>query len=247
MAAAVLSAEFVLHVRCLGAFALRAGGEWTGGPAFRHGRELLQYLVSYRRSAASRDALVGAFWPTLDAQTGAHRLHIAVAGARRTLRALCPNNEGIRCSGGAYAWDPAVRIDTDADQVLAASRGASTEAMRHAATLYAGEYLAGEQAEWMYPLRLRFANAYATILERLAEEAIARQDYVEGLDYGLRLVETDRAHEGATRLVMRCFAASGRRGAALAAYTALEAYLQHHLALKPSARTYQLRERIIEG
>ena len=247
MVTGVLSTELVLQVRCLGAFALRADGEWTSGPAFRHGRELLQYLVSYPRSAASRDALIGAFWPALDVQTAAHRLHIAVTGARATLRSILPEREAIRCCGGAYAWDPALRIDSDADRLLAAARGASTEAMKDAVALYAGEYLAGEEAEWMFPLRLRCASAYAILLERLAEEAVARKDYVEALDYALRLVESDRAHEGATRLAMNCFAAAGRRGAALATYDALEVYLKHHLALKPSARTAELRERIVEG
>ncbi len=243
----MLTAEVVLQLRCLGSFAIRADGDWTSGPAFRHGRELLQYLVSYPRSAASRDVLIGAFWPTLDVQTAAHRLHIAVAGARGALRALCPEVDGIRCTGSAYAWNPVVHIDSDAEHLLAASRGSSIDAMKSAAELYAGEYLAGEEAEWMYPLRLRCANAYATILERLSEDAIEREDYVEGLDYGLRLLETDRAHEGAARLVMHSFAASGRRGAALAAYDSLAAYLRHHLALKPCAQTDQLRSSIVNG
>ncbi len=243
----MLSTEVVLQVRCLGAFAVRTEGEWTSGPAFRRGRELLQFFVSYPRAAASRDTLIGTFWPALDVETAAHRLHIAVAGARGVLRELAPELEGIRCSGSAYAWDPAIRVDSDAERLLAAARGASAEAMKAAVALYAGEYLAGEEAEWMYPLRLRCANAYAIILERLAESALARDDYAEALDYGLRLLETDRAHEGATRLVMRSLAASGRRGAALAAYGALAEYLKHHLALKPSRPTEQLRASIMEG
>jgi len=203
--------------------------------------------VSYPRAAASRDVLIGIFWPTLDVQTAAHRLHIAVAGARAAIRELCPEVDGLRCAGSAYGWNSVVRIDCDVDHLLAASRSRSLDAMKEAAALYAGEYLAGEDAEWMYPLRLRCANAYATILERLSESAMGREDYLEALDYGLRLLETDRAHEGATELVMRSFAASGRRGAALAAYDALAAYLQHHLALKPCARMNQLRNSIIDG
>ena len=234
----------MLHVRCLGTFSLGSDDTWIAAPPFKRGREFLQYLVSYWRSAASREALVNAFWPTLDVQTAAHRLHLAVAGARAALRKLSPPLDGIRCLGGAYAWDPAIAIESDLEGLLAASRDASIQELQRAAATYGGEFLAGDVAEWMYPLRIRCANAYAVILERLAEDALARGDAAEALDYALRLVAEDRAHEGGTRLVMRSFVASGRRGAALAAYEALASYLDHHLALRPSSQTVELRRTI---
>lgn len=235
----------VLRVRCLGAFAFRGAGEWLHGPAFKRGREFIQYLISYPRAALSRDTLANVFWPDLDAGVASHRLHLAVAGARAALREVLPDIEGIRYCGGAYAWNTLVRLESDAQVLQAASRSDSLEEMRAAAALYNGEYLAGENAEWIYPLRIRYANAYELILERLAERALGRQDYVEALEYALRLVEVDRAHEGATRLVMRSFAALGRRAAALDAYNELAAYLHHHLAINPSRRSIQLREAIV--
>ncbi len=242
----VLSTRPVLQVRCLGSFSLGSGGSWTAGPAFKRGREFLEYLVSYPRSAASHETLVSAFWPALGVQAAAHRLHLAVAGARAALRGLSPEIDGIRCSGRAYAWDPAIPIESDSEMLLAASRGHSVEEMKRAASLYCGEYLAGEDAEWMYPLRVRCANAHAVILERLSEGELAAGNAVEALEYALRLAEVDPAHEGATRLAMSSFAAMGRRGAALAKYDALAAYLQHHLALRPSAKTTELRAKIAE-
>jgi DNA-binding SARP family transcriptional activator len=240
-------ADAVLHARCLGAFAFRGTGPWFNGPTFKRGGEFLQYLVSYPRAGASRNVLASTFWPDLGADVAAHRLHLAVAGARAALREVFPHIEGIRYCGGVYAWNAFVRVESDAEALQAASRGDSIEAMHAATALYNGEYLAGEHAEWMYPLRIRYANAYEVILERLAERAIAREDYQEALEYALRLVEADRAHEGATRLVMRSLAAVGRRGAALEAYDQLAAYLHHHLTLKPSTQTLQLRETIVAG
>jgi DNA-binding SARP family transcriptional activator len=38
-------------------------------------------------------------------------------------------------------------------------------------------------------------------------------------------------------MVMRCFAALGRRGRVLAEYEALRAYLRKHLGLEPTAET----------
>ncbi len=243
----MLLAESMLRVRCLGAFSFRADSVWSSGPAFKRGREFLQYFVSYPRTAASREVLVSAFWPMLDAETASHRLHMAAAGARAALRALSPHVDGIRCHGGAYAWDPAIAIESDSQSLLAASRGTSVEDMEAAAASYAGDYLAGEEAEWIYPLRVRCANAYAMILERLAEHDIARRNWSSALEYALRLLEADRAHEGGARLAMRAFVAMGRRGAALAVYDALASYLRHHLTLSPSAQTCALRASILAG
>jgi DNA-binding SARP family transcriptional activator len=202
--------------------------------------------VSYPRAAVARDSLAGMFWPDLEADTAAHRLHLAVAGARAALRKAVPGIEGICYCGGAYAWSTLMHVESDAQRLQVASLSGSVDDMRTAAALYDGEYLAGEKAEWMYPLRIRYANAYAIILERLAENAISRAQYGEALEYALRLVEVDRAHEGATRQLMRSFAAIGRRGAALEAYDALAAYLQQHLGITPSAETTQLRDAIVE-
>lgn len=241
----MLLAESVLRVRCLGTFSFCAEGAWSCGPAFKRGREFLQYFVSYPRATASREVLVGAFWPELDVSAALHRLHIAAAGARAALRSLSPMIDGIRCHGGAYAWNPAIHIDSDAELLLAASRASSMEDMQKAVSLYAGDYLAGEEAEWIYPLRVRCANAYAIVLERLAENASERRDWQGALEYALRLIEADRAHEGATRLAMRALGAMGRRGAALAVYDALSLYLHHHLMLEPSAATREVRVAII--
>lgn len=91
----VLAANRVLHVRCLGAFAIRGAGEWLPGPTFKRGREFIQYLISYPRASVSRDALANIFWPDLDSDVATHRLHLAVAGARAALREVLPDVDKI--------------------------------------------------------------------------------------------------------------------------------------------------------
>lgn len=243
----MLTACTILRVRCLGTFALSAGGEWYSGSAFKRGRELLQYLVSYPRVQASRDTLAEALWPQQDGDGIAHRLHLAVSGARAALRTVLPDADAIRCSGGSYGWDEGILIESDVDQLLRANRAGTREAMESGVALYTGEFLAGQSAEWMYPLRLRSTNAYVTMLERLAEAALAEHDYSCALEWASRLVEIDRAHEGATRLLMRALEASGRRGAALLQFDELARYLQRYLAIEPSGRTVALRAEILRG
>lgn len=242
-----MKTEAKLHVRCLGTFAFRGDGVWKKGPTFKRGRELLQYLATYSRAAVSRDTLAEVFWPELDADTVRHRLHLAVAGARAALRAAVPEIDPIRCAGGSYAWHPALCVETDYDAFFACQREGTLDAMRRGVALYAGDYCAGESAEWMYALRVRAQSAYVTMLERLAADAIGRDDPATALEYGLQLVEADRGHEGAARLVMRAFAAVGRRAAALDAYDALCRWLRRHLNVAPARATTELREEIAAG
>ncbi len=237
----------VLQVRCLGAFAFGASGAWYGGPAFKSGREFLQYLLSYHRFAIPKQTLADAFWPELDADAVIHRLHLAVSGARAALREVFPQIDAIRCCAGSYGLHPGILIDSDMDVLLDVSRDGSIASMEAAVGRYSGGYMAGERAEWMYPLRIRCANAYIGILERLADTAAHNHDIAKALEYAMRLVEIDRAHEGATRTVMRLLAQSGRRGAALNQFDDLARYLKRHLAIEPSAQTRALRDEIVRG
>jgi DNA-binding SARP family transcriptional activator len=240
----MLTANFVLQVRSLGTFAYKGDGRWQNGPSFKRGRELLQYLVSYPRTV-SRETLADAFWPELDGASFRHRLHIAVTGARAALRDALPDVDGLRCLSGSYGWHPAIQVDSDLNQFLNAYRSSERSSMESAIGLYNGEYLTGENAEWIYPLRVRCANAYVVMLERLAEMAAAEGDHGRALEYALRLIEADRAHEGATRLMMTSLAATGRRCAALAEYDALAKYLDKRLGMKPSEQTTAVRDRVI--
>jgi DNA-binding SARP family transcriptional activator len=238
-------ASATVEVRFFGTFMFRSNGAWTSGPALKRGREFLQYLWCRPHGVAARDALIEALWPEISPESVTHRLHLAVSGARAALRSVIPAADVIRCNGVGYEWNPAIAIASDVDALLAATRHDDDATMERAVELYRGEFLAGESAEWIDPMRVHCTNAYVTILERLAERSFDHDDLPRALDYASLLVRTDRAHEGATRLLMRALSASGRRGAALTEFSMLAVYLQKHLGLEPSAPTRALRDAII--
>jgi DNA-binding SARP family transcriptional activator len=238
-------AERALDVRLLGEFAIRVGDRWEPGPPPMRGRCLIQYLAVHRTGVTPRERLAEAIWPELDGDTATHRLHIAVSGARAYLRRALHGIDAIRCVHGGYAWSPDVVVSTDVETFLEAARGERPEELQRAKSLYGGELLASEAAEWIEPLRVRCAAAYVSVVERLAEHAISYGEYGAALALGLELVAFDRGHEGASRLVMRCFAALGRRGRALAEYEALRAHLRKHLGLEPAPETRQLIRAVV--
>ena len=236
-----------LTVHCLGSFGYRGDGAWQFGPAFKHGREFLEYMTTYPRAAAPYTTLEDAFWPGRENDTTRHRLHVAATGARAALREALPSVNAIRVLAGAYAWHPTVRIESDYHQLLACYDEGTVDAMKRGIALYQGEFCAGENAEWMCALRARAAAAYITMLQKLAEDALAHGDNPSVVRYALQLVEADRGHEGATRLVMQAFAEMGCRGVALEKYEQLRRWLHLHLGVEPSAITRALLHELMAG
>ena len=84
-----------LEFRFLGQFSIRGPGGWQAGPSLKKGGELLQYLGIYPRRIATKDELAAAFWPELDPEAVAHRLHLAASGARGYLRRMLGASDAI--------------------------------------------------------------------------------------------------------------------------------------------------------
>lgn len=233
--------------RCLGTFSFSACDGWREGPSRARGRALLQYLVSHSRSAIPRTALIEALWPDCELEQCAHRLHLAVSGARLALRDKDHRLNPIVHRDDSYAWHPSIRVVADTDRFVACYNDGTPEAMAEGVEIYAGPFLAGESGDWLLPLRTRYEHMYVTMLERLALTAAQRSDYAGGTGYALRAVAVDPAHEGAVRIAMLCLAKSGRRAAALAEYENLNRYLQRWLSVGPMAETTALHDSIRSG
>lgn len=236
-----------LVVRCFGSFRVLGNAGWEPGPPLKKGRELLAYLVTHPRSVVAKDKLIDAFWPGVSGDEGAHRVHLAVSGARCSLRSLLPGIETIQSYGGAYALNPTLDVESDVDAFLAHANAVTIPSLQAGVALYRGEFLAGDRGDWIEPMRIRCSSSYLEMLMRLANDAAERHDYGCAIEYGLRVMENDPGHEAGARGVMRAFAAIGRRSAALLHYEGLRSYLERHLAVSPADETTRLCAEIRRG
>jgi DNA-binding SARP family transcriptional activator len=234
-----------LHFRMLGSFAVGCGDTWHPGPPPKKGREFIQYLAAYPRRVATVEELAEAFWPDCTDDVR-HRIHLASSGARSFLRRLLNGVDALRYTSGGYVWDPGVEIESDAEQFLERSRSGTVADYRAAVELYRGEFLAGETADWLQPMRVRLATERASGLAALAERAYGDGDYARALSFGLELVGAERGHESGTRLVMRSFAGLGHRARALEQYARLKQYLERQIGVEPAAETAQLARDVVQ-
>jgi DNA-binding SARP family transcriptional activator len=236
-----------LRFRCLGQFQLLSDPGRGIAASRKGGREFLQYLVAHPHAAVARETLIDAFWPDADVDSAAHRLHVAASGARAALRAVSTGVDPIWCSSIGYGWHRAIEIRTDVERFDECYRVGSLESFDEGARIYSGDYFAGETADWIVRLRLGYMHKLVTMLDQLAHDALARNAHRSAVEYASRLIAIDRAHEEATRVMMRCLAKTGQRTLAIAEYGLLRDYLNRYLGVDPTAETMQLRDCIARG
>lgn len=234
---AVALRQPTLRVRCLGPFAINGVSGFNLFPSFKKGRELVEYLALHSTPFVPRERLLETFWPGDHGDHLEHRLHLAASGARTVLRSILGGFDAITCIGGGYGWSESVTIESDLRRFFESAKGRDVASARAGIELYGGDFLAGERADWISAMRAACASHYLAMLECVALDEFATDNFQTALDYALQVTAVDRGHEPAARLIMRCYAALGQRSAARAEYEALTKFLALELGVKPSLET----------
>lgn len=216
-------ARQAVRIRFLGDFELTVNGapvrRWRAGKA----RGLFQYLVIHRGQTLTRDRLYEVLWPGSDRSAGGSSLKVAAHALRRVLDAHPDSSDesGIRLHyrDFGYVLDIAeLWSDVDRFQELvhgglraagAGDRGAARERLRSAVALYAGEFLRGEDADWVVEQREYLRSLALRALDVLRADAVERDDFPDLIEICRRTLGIDRHHEETYRALM---AAHGRRG-----------------------------------
>jgi len=248
------SAPLRVEARLLGQFEVLVRGEpvqhWRGN----RGRMLLAFLLLHRSRPLTRDELGGAFWP--DAAPGAvrNRLHVALYGLRKDLRALTDHpivvhgQRGFSIHPGIDLW-----LDTEEfDKALTATRrqlpgsdGGALARYETAVELYRGELLEDTPfEEWALLRREQLRLQYLEALDEVARLRFAAGRYADCLDACRRLVPGDLCREEIHRLMMRCYTRLNQPHLAVRQYNQCERQLRDDLGIEPADATQELYERI---
>jgi len=151
---------------------------------------------------------------------------------------VCPN---AALSVDAYQLEAAwALLDSHPDTADIARASA-------AAKLYGGELLDGWYQDWCLVEREHYRALYISLLERLLEHSIARRELAAGLAYGLKLLRLEPSREQSHRNLMRLYALSGDRGAALNQLERCRVVLEREFGVGPGGSTLALANRIRAG
>ena len=206
-----------------------------------------------------RDTLAALLWPEYD------QPH-ARATLRRTLSALTRALEGeylsVERETIALPANAGLRVDMgEFHRSLAECQThghaasdicpACLEPLSAAAALYRDDFMAGFSLrdspawdDWQYFQRETLRRELASVLERLTRAYIALGRYADGIAHARRWLALDPLHEPAHRYLMRLYAWSGQRAAALRQYEACARALDQELGVTPLEATTRLYEAI---
>jgi DNA-binding SARP family transcriptional activator len=237
-----------LKIFLLGGFRAEAESRPRITVARKKGQALLALLALRPGSGYPREALTALLWPESSDEEARHSLRQELHELRRALAAT--KTRALIVEGERVALDPdAVEVDVVKFERLAAD--ASPEALKRAAALYDGDLLVGvgvrESAfeDHLRAERERLRARATGVFTRLLEYQTQRKLVEPAIETALRLLAMDATQEAVHRSVMKLYASTGRRAAALRQYQECVAVLQRELDVEPEPATRQLYRDIL--
>ncbi len=114
-----------------------------------------------------------------------------------------------------------------------------------AVALYRGDLLEGWYSDWCLFERERLQNMWLAMLDKLMSYCEATRQYEAGVAYSTRVLRADRAREQTHRRLMRMAYLAGDRTGALRQYERCVQALEEELDVRPSRRTEELHQQIL--
>ena len=203
----------------------------------RKGLWLLALLALRQGRTVERDWIVGTLWPESSESQGLYNLRQNLSILRHAL-----DSEGARlCTPTRHTL--ALDVTGAHIDVLtfdAAVKQGDIVSLQNAAALYRGPLLEGCAQEWALPERTAREQAYLSVLERLAEQAITDDDAPAAIGYMRQAIGVSPLQESAHRILMQAFAAAGDYAAVIVVYRDLRLYLRRELRADPDPQTTSL-------
>lgn len=247
-----------LYVTCFGYFKVRRSDQTIVFCHNRNARVILRYLLTQPTHTATTDMLMAVAWPEDPPDAARHKLQIAISALRRSLngdRACHPNCSYILYKPHFYQFNPAVPIRSDVDDFMAlyqiGRQVGGDEAIaqyEQACQLYVGPYLVQDlYADWSSIQREQLRQIYLAMCTTLAEHYLAVSRYEDAAHWATMILKENRCDEGAHQLLIRTYAAEGRRNEAVRQYHRCEEVLLEELGMQPMPETVKLFQTLQEG
>ena len=217
----------------------------------RQGRLALAYLVLNRNRTIARDELMEHLWPDPDPQRVAASLTQTLSRLRN---ALGPESLE-RLPGGAVRLRGEFRLDIESAHAALVNGRQACDAgawpSAHAASdtvlaSLAGEVLAGDEADWLEPVRRNVTELRVEALELRAAAALRMGAAGDAEAAARSAIEAAETRESAWALVLKAQAARGDIALATETFHDFRTRLREY-GLTPSPELIELHRGLVEG
>jgi DNA-binding SARP family transcriptional activator len=219
---------------------------WKGLPfsLFRKQARALIYVLGVTLEPVSRDSLVFLFWPDSPETTARRNLSRVLSYIRKSL----PHAEILQINMESITLNPQL-VWSDAAHFKDLAEQNSPENQEAMVALYDGSLLSGfdlphtpEFDSWLTVQQGVYEGQYLAALKTLIHNKISEQDYESAIDFAHKYLDIDDVAEDVHQALIRIYAASGDRGAAMRQFEACTLILERELGVEPLPETRMIYE-----
>ena len=215
----------------------------------KRARDIFCFIATSRHRRVEKDLLIDTFWGESDFEAIEKNFHPTISHIRKALNSRQTIKQNfLMYRDGAYQLNPELSysIDTeDFDRLFAeaenAKRDGDEEKFREnlsaAQRLYRGEFMSGVYDDWAEEQRAFYREQYSRILNALAKFAFKEKDWSNTIKLAQEILREDVYREDVHRLLMRVYAAQGKRSKVKEQYETLSEMLKKELGVEPAPET----------
>ena len=243
------------RIRLFSKFSIEKNGQVLDGFDSGKSTELFCYLLLNRNQHHNRETLADLLWDTTSTSQSKKYLRQALWQLQTALQTdsdstdqpvLLIEPDWIRVNPETDLWIDVFEFET-AYKKAHGLQGWQLDAemlraLQEATRLYTDDLLLGWYQDWALFERERLQNMLLSMLDKLMVYSEAHGEYEIGIQYGIRILSFDRAHERTHQGLMRLYYLAGDRTAALRQYLRCEQALKEELGVNPARRTQELFE-----
>jgi predicted ATPase/DNA-binding SARP family transcriptional activator len=219
----------------LGGFDLRYHNEALNTINTTRLQSLLVYLLLYKDAPVSRQHLAFLFWP--DSSEAQARTNLR--NLLHKLRSLLPDADRyLDIQHHTVQWRSSSHFLLDVDQFVSfASQAKSSQELKQAVQIYAGDFMPGCYEDWAQSIRENLRQTYLFTLEKLLFLLANDHGQREALEYAHILLRQDPTREETYRHLMHLYAQSGDRASVARVYKTCVTVLERELGIEPGTMT----------
>ncbi|MBA4124708.1 MAG: tetratricopeptide repeat protein [Acidobacteria bacterium] len=224
----------------------------------RRARDIFCFIATSRHRRVDKDVLIDTFWADSEIEVVEKNFHPTISHVRKALNSRQTIKQNfILYRDGAYQLNSELTYSIDTEEFsrfIAEAEKANHEKdsdrvwenVEAAHRLYRGDFMAGIYEDWAEELRGFYREQHSRILKSMTKFAFKEKNWVQALHYSAEILRDDPYREDIHALIMRVYAAQGKRSAVKDQYQKLQKILKTELGVEPAVATKRIFQELFK-
>ena len=224
----------------------------------RRARDIFCFIATSRHRRVDKDVLIDTFWADTELEVVEKNFHPTISHIRKALNSRQTIKQNfLLYRDGAYQLNSELTYSIDTEdfsyyiaEAEKAHRDKDSENVwknvEAAHALYRGDFMAGIYEDWAEELRGFYREQHSRILKSMTKFAFKEKNWVQALHFASEILRDDPFREDIHVVIMRVYAAQGKRSAVKEQYDKLCKLLKSELGVEPASETKRVFQELFK-